>query len=568
MTGETDYPPRFDYPLEYLNIAALGLLVGLTQAFIEPATVKELADRLERPMSEEEFEERIGPHRELFGIDEGVRFMQGPEPERDGKGRLKKLGELGEILLTVKKGDKEFLNRPALDWCVRLDQIPLLLFSRSTFYEKSAGRGYLTGTTGDLEIRTFIIDPESLRRTIWLNVLTSAEQVNYFRPAGSGKGYDDWMWNRLPDAPEVPQGEISLRSGLFWTVANLWMEIQELEEPRRCVLSGDVPAPGDRAGTGVAVTSTGIGFGATVERDDGLQVRQSFFRHPNAPYKTISPKNKPDFTTHIEVREKTGLIGEMGGLFYATGKQPVTVKGNGVKYHIAPTLRQLYALHEVLEEDDDLEISPRYDLLCFGFNMLSSKKNVHGGYETEQFSYPILGSGAGDRTEAMEEAEKLLNKLTEITDSVENTLRRCVQICLLEGTQIEENESGNISISLTTYIDDSGPIRDAARELWRNAGEELRAIIRELGTYRTADEIGKNSDLLRNDWTDRIARHAERIFYRYFNDAAYSRSPDFLIAAHTAKGIFNGGLAKIDANIFKRRKLKNKPNPVEEGTDG
>ncbi|MCB0714157.1 MAG: type I-E CRISPR-associated protein Cse1/CasA [Ignavibacteriae bacterium] len=565
MTSEFDYRPRFDYSLEYMNVAALGLLIGLTQAFFEPETIEDIPHRLEKPLSEDEFEAGIAPHRSVFGIDDDIRFMQGTEPETDAKGRLTKVSPIGELLLSVKRGDKEFLNRPATNWGVCLDQIPLLLFSRSTFYEKSAGRGYLTGTTGDLEIRTFLIDPNSLRRTIWLNVLAKSEQSQHFKLANSGEGYDDWMWNRLPKTSEVPAGDISLRSGLFWTVANLWVDIQEVEEPHHCLVSGEIIPPGKRAGRGVVVNSTGIAFGATVEREDGKGARQSFFRHPNAPYKHITPKNnKPDFTTHIEVHEKSGLIGEMGGLFYATG-EGTTHRGSGVQYYIAPVLEQLAGINRHLIDEYYIDTARRYDLFCFGFHMLSSKKNVHGGYESELFSYPLLGTNPEERKEAMTKAETILNGFASTTHTVDEILCSGVQMCVMEEIDLTENDSGIIQISQRSRIDNNGPIRDASRELWKSAGMELNRMVEKIGDLKTAEEIGRSQQLLMTNWTDKIVDKAIHIFNRYFNDAAYSRSADLMLAAHNARRLFNWKLAQMDAEIFERRKSRFNQNNSNNG---
>lgn len=548
MTGQDEYLPLFGYGLEYMNVAALQLCIGLTQAFLEPATVREIAERLEKPVPVDELESAIGPYREQFGIDMGHRFMQGSGPPRDSKGRVA-TGSLSELLLTVKKGDKEFLNRPSLESGVRLDQIPLLLASRSMFYEKSAGRGYLTGTSSDLEVRTYLIDPCSLRRTIWLNVLARKNYNNNYIEPGDTDGYDNWMWVRLPESNAVPQNAISLRSALFWTVAHMWIDIRELEEPRRCIVTGDLIAAGERAGVGVVVKSTEIGFGAKMERD-GIEVRQSFFVHPNAPYKIVSSQKSPSFPKHFEVQENSGLIGQMGGLFY-------TAQGSdGQEFHLAPVVEQVYGLHRILKEEFDQEVRNRYELLCFGFQMLSAKKNVHGSYESELFVYPILGSGEEQRTEAMEKAAILLQGCATRAQDIESILRQAVQRCIMKGTDSEDKD-GVIVFKEKSKVTGAGILRDVSRELWNAAGDELRRLMMQIDEVSiSGDPIGRHAHGLLNGWTDGITIQAERIFRRYFDD--YAASPQHLLAAHDAQRLFYGRLSKLDSNIFERRKSKNK----------
>ncbi len=413
MTGP-DEPLRFDYRLEYLNVAALNLCAALTQAFFEPENLSVLEKRLATPMTEEEFEQGIADQRELFSIDGETRFLQGnTPPEKDKKGRIVNLALLHEKLNMT---TSDFMNRAENDWVVSLDQIPLLLFSRITFYEKSAGRGYLTGTSGDLEIRTFPVDPASLRRTVWLNVLAHTLQNRLegdFEEAGSGKGYDEWMWVKAP-AEDVPRGASTLRAGLFWMVASNYVILEEVEEPRPCIVTGEMIT--GRHGTGVVTRSTGIGYGIPVEREKGPAVRMSFFRHPNGPAVTRKTKEEQLYTQHLSVDEVSGLFGQMGGLFFSSppdGSRDVT-------YQVAPVIEQYLGLDE--------DSRPQIDLLCFGFHMLSSKKNVHGGYEYELFHDPTLEN---QEIGTQETAQGILERAADNAETIRKILTGAVEMCAM-----------------------------------------------------------------------------------------------------------------------------------------
>ena len=537
MTGG-DESLRFDYPLEYFNVAALGLCIALTQALLEPENLSELFKRLNTPVDETEFEEAIAGLRDTFSIDGAVRFMQGPEPQRDKKGRLG--GEdLSALILSIKKGDKEFLNRPSDGAVVALDQIPLLLFSRSTYFEKSAGRGYLTGTSGDLEIRTYLIDRTSLRRTIWLNVLAQDQQGEHFSPIDGSAGYDKWMWES-PPAGDVAQGNVSLRSGLLWMVANGYIEIEEIATPRQCLVTGEMVE--GRAGTGVIVSPTGKGYGVKVAREKGPEVRMSFFRHPNGPSQTIEPPKGTPFTRHLSVRENSGLVGEMGGLFFSSAEF------GGKGYHMAPVIKQLYELRGAFKKQLR---TTRLQLLCFGFHMLSSKQNVHGGYESEMFEYPLLGERDSDGLRALKNAEELMQFAAERTGKIEWPLKRAIQLCTLTqiDTEISEKEDGRLEFKEKSKIDSGGMMSDSAMELWRHAGIELRELIAKIAAHgNSADDLSDAIPEIRLWWTRRIAEHATTIFYRIFND--YSMSPTHMIAAFNAKRLFHGSLWKIDSGIY------------------
>src|SRR5690606_38995084 len=142
----------------------------------------------------------------------------------------------------------------------------LLLFARQTFYQKAEGSGYKNGTSSDMELRTYLLDrpkegePPSLRRSIWLNVLS--RQVQDDHDGFYRNEVDGWMWDpsdlaRYP--ADVPQGDLTLRAGLLWATAHAWIVFETLTEPRPCVVTGDVLPVGARAGVTAVVTSTKVG---------------------------------------------------------------------------------------------------------------------------------------------------------------------------------------------------------------------------------------------------------------------------------------------------------------------
>lgn len=525
MTGP-DEPLSFDYPREDLNVAAIGLCAALTQTLFEPKNRQELERRLRETITEEEFEQAVAGLRDVFSIDGEIRFMQGRKPELDAKGRIKNLALLHEKLNVT---TSSFMNRPDTEWAVALDQIPLLVFTRSTFYEKSAGRGYLTGTSGDLEIRTYLFDPASLRRSVWLNVLTrQAQQEEDFIAGDSSdtsEGYNAWMWHTPPTA-DVPQGRISLRSGLFWMVANNYIVLEKIETPRTCIVTGDDVT--GNAGTGVVTASTGIGYGVTVERDKGPAVRMSFFRHPNAPFQEKLTKEQSLYIQHLRVDEVSGLLGQMGALFFSGAS-------SREGYHIAPILRQYIGLHP--------GIKPSIDLLCFGFHMLSSKKNVHGGYEFERFHYPVLNA---DDPGIFERAQGILVGAASVGEDVRKLLVHAVQLCTK--VQVDEKEDdGRSRFVMKSKLENGNDyksfVRDLGREFWSLLSPDVGELLQRIEANGSSSELlGDAADDIMNWWRKRAGEHARTIFLRVFDN--YSNSPLHLAAAYTAKNVFYGSLWK------------------------
>lgn len=549
----------FDYPLEYMNVAALGLCTALTQVALEPKDAEELDERMETPLSEDEIDKAIAPFRDDFSLEGAVRFLQGPEPEKNTRGRYKKAGDLSELLLTVKKGDKEFLNRPSDAWCVRLDQIALLLFSRMTFFEGTAGRGYKAGTSGKMEIRTFPILRNSLRKTIWLNTLTAEAQKERhegeYLPPDTEEGFDRWMWQPENDVDEVPRGRLSLRAGLFWMPAYGWIAVDELEDERICVVTGDSIDAGEVAGTEVVVSATGIKYGTANEEGK----TDSFFLHPNGPHRTISIEKKGvEFEAHYAVEESRGLLGSVAGLLF--GSNDPQASGGGVETKkLAPVLDQLTILRSALRA-----VPERVDLLCFGFHMLSAKKNVHGAYAYELFDYPVFGRSGDEPSEAMQQAEQLVESCIRTARNVEYALHRSVQRCTLIETDQKKDDSGRITFSEKSRPSSDGMIRDASTELWETIGEEVRRLIRDIA------DIGDDPRALSEahhglvaEWEDHIVGVAERIFFRYFD--TYSMTPDHIAAAHSARSLFYRLIDRETGTMQRRRERRQQQS--EEGAE-
>ncbi len=531
ITGD-DESLLFDYPLEYLNVAALGLCVALAQTAFEPEIVEDLEARLASPLTDDEYEHGVAPLRDLFTIDgpPGTRFLQGPEPEKDKKGRYKKRSALSNLLLTVKHGNKTFLNRPVEEWVVEYDQIPLLLFARHTFFEGNAGRGYLNGTSHEMGIRTFLLDAENmLRRSMWLNVIaqeTQAEREGDFQLIDSASGFDGQLWHEVPNLEAVVQGNLTLRAGLLWQTAHTFIILEEVGKPRPSLVTGERFK--GKVGTAVVVSPSGIGYGV---RPEPKARRESFFRHPNAP--TFEGEVKDNFIrSQLKTEDTAGLIGHMAGLFFGPGTLDAERPSN---LNTALVIDQWY----------ELDQQPAVDLLCFGFEMQGKPvPNVHSGYHIERFRYPVLESGEEDTIKVRIEAEAILAEAATFTQKVERVLSGAIQRCTLVQVEAKADEKGRQNFKLKEDLAPEQLARSAAHNLWRQARHELANLLRQIEAHgQGACALSQAAPALIAEWRNGIAGHARNLFQPIFD--TYSASPQHLVAAHRAKGFLYGTLNKL-----------------------
>ena len=562
ITGD-DAPLRFDYGPEYINVAALGLCAALTQAAFSPGGVRDLESRLAAPVSPDDFDTVVSPLRDRFTIDgpAGTRFLQwpAPGPERYTKGRnegrLKKGEDLSALLLTTGRHDKTFLNRPDARWAVRPDQIPLLLFARHTFYEKSAGRGYKNGTTSDMEVRTYLLDrdgnaPGSLRRSVWLNVLSREErEINcekWFSDSSKAMARS-WMWEALPD-DDVEQGTLSLAHGLLWMVAHTWVELGEVEGSHRCIVTGERIEPGEESvGIKAVVQATNVGYGTKPSKNEA---RASFFLHPNGPY---GIQQKDHAHEHLTVDELRGLVGHAAALLFAEGFEQKAGKRT-VALQTAPLVDQLYGLAE----------RPEVDLMPFGFHMTGSQGNLntHAAYQIERYRYPRLADD-----EERQRAQQITSGYIQFADEAARKLAYYVQICTMKDVDVEEetveDSKGMRRRKLSFNLKRKAvPAERVAEEaliaFWHRIGQSFHALLGVIEDAATAPGgLDVHQDSVSGWARQTVGHHVLSAFAPVFQ--RFGGSPQHLIAAHEADQRLRGWL--------RFRKVRTSPRTPPEPPD-
>ena len=471
---DPDEALALDYPQEYVNAAALGLLAYLAQVAFEPATARDLADRVRTPLTASEYETAVGPLRAHFRLDgDGPRFMQGrPPAAADVK---KATRPLDSMLLGVPAPpnhltDKAFLNRPPAGLAVAHEQAALLCFARNTFYEGTGGSGFQKGVNGDTPVRTLLTDPAAgdavrLRRSLWLNVLTAETQQAYparYARVGDAAAYDGLFWE-TPPGGAVALGRITLRAALGWMSATHWLLFGETDAPHVCAVTGETIS--GRLATHVVKQSTGVPYGTKSTKDDdgGGENASRLFHHPNVPLQKVRDRKtgEPAGERPYNVDRTRGLADAVGASFFASGREG----------HVepAPAVVQLQRYRELYREVR----APR--LAVFGFHMLSGQKNVHGGFEADTFRFALPDpDGAADADGRMREAATLLHDATEYADRAAYALSSAVQMASGAGVRRpdEANEGGRPSVAARPpearkTTDGRGLLGDAVARFWR-----------------------------------------------------------------------------------------------------
>ncbi|MEM1115559.1 MAG: type I-E CRISPR-associated protein Cse1/CasA [Bacteroidota bacterium] len=449
------------YPQAFYNVAALNLLSFLAQWAFAPPDAAALAERVERPLTDAEFEAAVAPLRSRFALTgDGPRFMQAPSADHAGK--VSK--DVSEAVLITHRPNKErdnrFLFRSDQRWAVAPDQAALFLFARNTFYEGAGGGGgaYKKGANGDPAVRTMVTvagasDTVLLRRTLWLNVLAvetpERERGDFPDP---GEGYDEMFWANPPNE-DVPVGSLSLKAGLGWMTAFHWLDFQTLDQPMYCVITGRELEVGKIAASRMAKSGPRIGYGEKGSKDSRAD---RLFLHPNLPLRRGSEgEGRYPFLVH---RAK-GLIDAVGASFFGSSK-------GDARFIPARVVQQLN--EGALSNLSDRLAGEGHPLrlVAFGFHMLSDKRNVHGGAETDTVRFvSLVGATDAETVDLNVVASEQMYVAVQYADEAARLLRQAIRRASGVDVKWEADEkiSGRLLIS-----DKQENQRDKPKE-WENA---------------------------------------------------------------------------------------------------
>jgi hypothetical protein len=553
---------ELSYPQPFYDVGAMGLLCYLAQLAFEPEDEAELVERLETPISPDEYERVIAPLRPHFTLDgEGTsRFMQGPPPERKANGKPKKKPDsVSTLLATVRKDNSlnalEWLNRPDARWVVGLDQVAVALFTRNTFYEQAGGAGYQKGTAGEVGVRTLLTQRNDrgtlLRRSIWLNLLCRDFQEDVLLGAFEG-GYDGRMWQQ-PPVDDVPTGGTTLAAGLGWMTAYHYVDI-EAADASTCLVSGRTVAD-EPAAVGVWKGPTGIAYGTKGDQDAGSRAER-LFRHPNVPTFATWDKKSGAYENErqVGVHRTRGLVETLGGIVFGQDSRRA-----GRSYTPAPVVRQLAGAQDALE-DYARAHRDAVTLDVFGFHMVGSMGGKHSAYEHDAFRYPLIRGATPQETQLMlGTIQHLVHQAAEQADAVARLLQRAVQTTAGVGVQRGEDDSGRISIKRreTVTASDFAFGRDTLAAYWQGVGERLKAWMQRVADAATSDAaLRAAADGLRGDWGEQLSTLAKSLYAPHFRQ--HSTHPPTMPYAYRSRRYFLGVLKK-QTQTFRDAKSTDEP---------
>ncbi|HOU93578.1 MAG TPA: type I-E CRISPR-associated protein Cse1/CasA, partial [Polyangiaceae bacterium] len=298
LCGKKDAPDLI-HPRDDVRFFSRMLLSALAQALFTPDKRNELRQRLTKPMSRREFDDRVAPVEqdfELVGTAKRAGFMQDAvEDQEDGTEYLL-LDRVGHVLFRS-LSDRDPARSIGLCTCCA---VPLLYGVQA--FAASGGRGYSPSVRGRPATTTLIGEP-SVRRSIWANVL-HAESLALL-PLARREPARPWVQKKR----ELAENDrLSIAEGLFWQPRAL----------RLVSVESGVCAGCGREGERLGVR----GFSAK------SKAGAAFFPHPFSPTRVKVKKGK-SLNLHLHLRPErptwTGLVDVLGAVSDGDGGRPAPV---------------------------------------------------------------------------------------------------------------------------------------------------------------------------------------------------------------------------------------------------
>lgn len=202
-------------PRDDMELAALQLLICVTQALITPATIGELRRHIATPLPETDYEAAIRPFADWFQLDHPkfpfmqVRGVAAKEPT-----------PMDKLLAGVTGAASScFVNESGLAEGLCEGCTAIALFNQASC-APSFGGGFKAGLRGSSPVTT-IVQGDHLRRTVWLNVL-SKEILAQFLPWHGATAAQKPTWMEPIKAGEtIPVQQIGFLRGLLWQPAHV-----------------------------------------------------------------------------------------------------------------------------------------------------------------------------------------------------------------------------------------------------------------------------------------------------------------------------------------------------------
>ena len=215
-------------PRDDMELAAMQLLICITQVIMTPKTTEELRSRIAKPLSEGDYEIAISPYDDWFQLDH-------PEyPFMQVRGVTAKDPTPMDKLLAGVTGATNscFVNQAGLAGGLCDGCATIVLFNQASC-APSFGGGFKSGLRRSSPVTT-LVQGDHLRRTVWLNVLCE-ESVTQAIPWHEDTTLQKPTWMEPIKAGEtIPVQQIGFFRGLLWQPAHIELHPPVVAESCSC----------------------------------------------------------------------------------------------------------------------------------------------------------------------------------------------------------------------------------------------------------------------------------------------------------------------------------------------
>jgi len=218
-------------PRDDMELAALQLLICMSQCIIIPANSVELRELVKKPLAEAEYDAAILPVADWFQLGHPNHpFMQVP------KVQAKEPTPMDKLLAGV-TGARNccFVNEPRLAEQLCGGCASIALFNLGSC-SPSFGGGFKPGLRGPSAPITTLNQGRHLRETVWLNVLAE-EEINRIMPWYTLTRNQKPTWiEPIKSGERLYAQQIGLKRGLLWQPASV--EVSPSPGGGRCTCCG------------------------------------------------------------------------------------------------------------------------------------------------------------------------------------------------------------------------------------------------------------------------------------------------------------------------------------------
>lgn len=275
-----------------MELASIQLLICLTQSFFTPKDQKDLLLNLEQPLNEKTFFQKIKTYQEYFDIQHAkYPFMQITELE------AKILVPSQKLFIGLPDGNNHtFLYKKREINHVCGGCATIALFNQATL-TPSFGGGFKNPLRGSAPITT-LIQGESLRETIWLNVLHQEFIYRHYSNINSLLNLPNWV-NTVKEHEEIQANELGLMRGLFWQPARV-----KLSWKQSCSICDSCGMKADFVVNGFC-------------RERFTYDLNGFFLHPHSPVCSFIDEQNKKIVTYCSFRENAPTWTQLNSLVIA-----------------------------------------------------------------------------------------------------------------------------------------------------------------------------------------------------------------------------------------------------------